>query len=129
MFQMDWRKFYCDGGGQIVVDHSLLELIITVLCSVLASSGLWTFITKKLEKKDAKTKMILGLAHDRIILLGMKYIDRGWVTNDEYEDLKRYLYDPYIQLGGNGTAQRVMEIVDKLPMRHVEKVEDIDNEI
>lgn len=94
-----------------------LEMVVTILCSVIASSGLWTLIAKKLDRKDAKTKMLLGLAHDRIITLGMSYIQRGWVTNEEYEDLKKYLYNPYKELGGNGTAERVMNEVDKLPIK------------
>lgn len=94
-----------------------LEMFITILCSVLASSGLWTVIAKRLDRKDVKTRMILGLAHDRIITLGMGYIERGWISNEEYEDLKKYLYEPYRQLGGNGTAERVMRTVDQLPIK------------
>ena len=95
-----------------------VDLIVTIFCSVLASSGLWTLIMKRNERKDAKTKMLLGLAHDRIITLGMGYVERGWINHEEYEDLKRYLYDPYRELGGNGTAERVMKEVDKLPIRN-----------
>lgn len=61
--------------------------------------------------------MVLGLAHERIITLGMSYIDRGYVTNDEYEDLVKYLYKPYKELGGNGTAELVVDRVKNLPMR------------
>lgn len=39
--------------------------------------------------------MLVGLAHDRIMYLGMQYVDRGYVTQDEYENLRAYLYDPY----------------------------------
>jgi hypothetical protein len=59
----------------------------------------------------------MGLAHDRIIFLGSKYIDRGWITKDEYEDLNTYLYEPYSQFGGNGLAKKVMLDVEKLPMK------------
>lgn len=48
--------------------------------------------------------------------LGMQYVDRGYVTQDEYENLRTYLYDPYKKLGGNGSAERVMKEVDKLPI-------------
>ena len=51
--------------------------------SVLASSGLWAYLQKKSEQKDVKTEMLIGLAHDRIMYLGMSYIDRGCVTQDE----------------------------------------------
>ena len=36
---------------------------------------------------------------------------------DEYDNLKNYLYEPYKKLGGNGTAERVMDEVDKLPIK------------
>lgn len=90
------------------------EILISVFGSVMASSGLWALITKRQEKKDIKTRMLLGLAHDRIMDLGQKYIERGKITYDEYENLEKYLYEPYIEMGGNGSAKRIMEEVNKL---------------
>ena len=60
--------------------------------------------------------MLVGLAHDRIIHLGMAYVERGYITQDEYENLRVYLYEPYEKMGGNGSARRVMLEVDKLPV-------------
>ena len=94
------------------------QFVITIFGSVLASSGLWTFIQKKAEKKDVKTAMLVGLGHDRIMYLGMKYIERGYITSDEYENLNQYLYEPYVKLGGNGSAKRIMEEVNKLPIHN-----------
>ena len=93
-----------------------LEIALTVFASVMASSGLWTYIASRHNKKDAKTRMILGLGHDRIVFLCLKYIERGWMTHDEYEDLNKYLYKPYVDMGGNGTAEKLMEMVRKLPI-------------
>ena len=92
------------------------QIIITVFSSVLASSGLWAYLAKRSEKKDVKTQMLIGLAHDRILYLGMEYIERGWITQDEYENLYEYLYKPYEKMGGNGSAKRVMKEVDNLPI-------------
>ena len=92
------------------------QIIITVFSSVLASSGLWTYLAKRSESKDVKTEMLIGLAHDRIMYLGMCYIERGWITQDEYENLYEYLYKPYEKMGGNGSAKRVMKEVDNLPI-------------
>ena len=61
------------------------QILLTIFSSVLASSGLWAYITKRLEKKDVKTEMLIGLGHDRIMYLGMAYIERGYITSDEYE--------------------------------------------
>ena len=97
--------------------ESWLQVTLTVFSAVLASSGLWAFLSKKLERKDARTKMLTGLAHDRIIYLGMHYITRGYMTKDEYENLCAFLYTPYKEMGGNGSVKRVMEEVDKLPLR------------
>jgi len=95
----------------------IFQIIITVFSSVLASSGLWAFLMKKAERRDGKTKLLLGMAHDRIVYLGMLYIDRGYVTQDEFENLEVYLYTPYKELGGNGTVGRIMTEVQKLPIR------------
>ena len=96
--------------------EELTQIIITIVSSVLASSAFWAFITKRLDKKDVRNKMLVGLAHDRIMYLGMIYIERGWITQDEYENLHDYLYVPYEKMGGNGSAKRVMEEVDRLPI-------------
>ena len=60
--------------------------------------------------------MLLGLGHDRIVYLGSCYIERGYITQDEYENLHDYLYEPYLALGGNGTAKKVMAGVERLPL-------------
>lgn len=95
----------------------ITEMLITIVCSIVGSGGLWAFIQYLTEKKSAKTKMILGLGHDRIIFLCQEYIQRGYITPDEYENLHKYLYEPYRQLGGNGTAERLMMQVMKLPIK------------
>lgn len=92
------------------------EILISVFGSVMASSGLWALIMKRQEKKDIKSRMLLGLAHDRIMDLGQKYIERGKITYDEYENLEKYLYEPYIEMGGNGSAKRIMEEINKLQL-------------
>lgn len=91
-----------------------VSILITIVCAILGSTGLWAFISSRVDKKSAKTKMLLGLGHDRIMSLGMKYIERGKITQGQYENLHKYLYEPYKKMGGNGTAERLMREVDKL---------------
>ena len=83
----------------------------------LTSSGLWALVAKRADKNDAERRMLVGLAHDRIVHLGMVYVTRGYITQDEYENLNDYLYVPYEKMGGNGSAKRVMEEVRKLPIK------------
>lgn len=99
-----------------------LSSIISVVLAVLASSGFWTLVIKKSESKDVRTQILLGLAHDRIMTLGETYIARGYITMDEYDDLNKYLYTPYKKLGGNGTAERMMAEIDKLPLSTIDKI-------
>lgn len=105
-----------------------LQTIVTIVCAVVASSGFWTYIQKKNEKMDVKTQMLVGLAHDRIMSLGVAYIERRYITQDEYENLRTYLYEPYEKLGGNGSAKRIMQEVDKLPIRKFVRKEGNTNE-
>ena len=57
-----------------------LQMVVTIVCAVIASSGFWAFIQRK------------------------------------NENLRDYLYKPYEKLGGNGSAQKVMIEVNKLPI-------------
>ena len=93
-----------------------VQIAVPVVVAVLTSSGLWAVVARRVDKGDAERKMLVGLAPDRIVHLGMVYVDRGYITQDEYENLNDYLYAPYEKMGGNGSARRVMEEVRKLPM-------------
>lgn len=94
--------------------YDLLELFIPILIATMASSGFWMWLMRKEDKKDLSKRLLIGLAHDRVIYLSLKYIQRGSITQDEYENLREFLYQPYKEIGGNGTAKRLMEEVDKL---------------
>ena len=93
------------------------QVLTSVLIALISSTGLWSYISNIRSKHDAKTRLLIGLAHDRIIYLGTRYIDRGYITPDEYENLHDYLYAPYAENGGNGSAKRVMEQVKALPIK------------
>lgn len=116
------------------IGQLIIQAVVSVLTAVLASGGLWSFLSKKQEirfeelerkrkqeaeaeeKNDVKTKLLVGLAHDRLIYLTNKYLEEGWINSENYENLT-YMYEPYIQGGGNGTVKRNMEKVEKLPFK------------
>lgn len=100
------------------------EHILSIVCAVFASSGFWAFITHAMSKRDeknsAQSMMLKGLGHDRICYLGSHYLKQGFITRADYENLYDYLYVPYRSLGGNGTAEKIMKEVDKLPIKEDE---------
>ena len=97
--------------------RQLVDIILAIVSSLLASSGLWAYVFKKRNTRDAQNDMLIGLGHDRIMYLGMHYIKQGWISSEEYENLSKYLFEPYRALGGNGSAERIMKEVDKLTIR------------
>ena len=43
---------------------SMLEAFVTILVSVLASSGVWAVVMKIMDKKDVRTQMLIGLGNN-----------------------------------------------------------------
>lgn len=92
------------------------QLILAILTSILASSGLWAFLSSRFDKRSAEREILIGIGHIEIVFFGMQYIDRGWITQDEYDTLCE-LYEPYVKLGGNGSGTKIMKEIEKLPIR------------
>ena len=96
------------------------QIIITIFTSVLASSGLWAFLGSRLDRRldrhSAEKDLLIGIAHIELVFFGMQYIDRGWISKDEYDTLQE-LYKPYKKLGGNGSGTKIMNEVEKLPLK------------
>ena len=92
------------------------QIVLTIVTALLASSGLWAFLGNRLERNSAERELIVGIGHIELVFFGMQYIERGWVTRDEYESMLE-LYKPYVKLGGNGSGTKIMKEVEKLPIR------------
>lgn len=99
------------------MDPVIQGLVIAITGFIAGSGGFWVYLTRKYEKRDAVNKLIMGLAHDKIVFLGMRYIEKGFVTKDEYDDLFKYFWEPYQALGGDGSAERIVRLVDMLPLK------------
>lgn len=95
-------------------------VIAAIVVAVFGCTGFWTFIQfvvrKKTEKDSKQGKMLKGLGHDRICYLAEQCIKDGHISKEDYENLHDYLYVPYKELGGNGTAEKLMNEVEKLPI-------------
>jgi hypothetical protein len=102
------------------LDPALEALLIAFGGFMAGSGGFWVYLRNKYEKRDkvrdAYVALLMGLAHDKIVYLGLKYIEKGWVNKDEYDDLIKYFWEPYQSLGGDGSAERIIQIVKLLPL-------------
>lgn len=96
-----------------------LQIIVTSIPALIASSGFWAYIHSREKRKDATSRLLMGLAYDKIMTLGMSYIERGWISEEEFEDFNNYLYRPYKDAGGNGVADRIMAGISSLPLRKI----------
>ena len=92
------------------------QLILTIITALLTSSGLWAFLGSRLEKNSAERELIVGIGHIEIVFFGMQFLERGWITRDEYETMQE-LYKPYVKLGGNGSGTKIMKEIENLPIR------------
>lgn len=103
-----------------------MAALIGSITTVLASSGFWAYLQKRDTTKTAVAQLLMGLAYDKIMGLGVAYIERGWISKDEYEAFWNELYVPYKDIGGNGLAERVALEVSHLPIRSHTKYAEID---
>lgn len=97
----------------------MTEIVVTIVVTTIASSGLWTFLSGQLANRGATRQLLKGIAHDRIVTLGIQYIRRGWISRYEYDTFIHTLYDPYIKIGGNGLCKNVMGQVDQLMIKDI----------
>lgn len=109
--------------------------VLPVVLAIIGSSGFWMviqlLINNHLEKKKNKSEdlkdievrlgklsdICMGLAYDRIMHVGSTYLSKGYITIDEREDFRKYLWGPYHNAGGNGSGDAMMHQIDQLPVR------------
>lgn len=103
-------------GNQLGALSYVAQIIMTIVVTLVASNGFWSFIQKKNDDEKDEKNILKGLAHSKIVEKGMEYIQRGWITKDEYQDFFKYLYDPYSEIGGNGLAKKIANTVKGLPI-------------
>lgn len=92
-----------------------IDIIVTLAVAVFGSTGFWTWLMNRNKKKTAEARLIMGLAYSEIIKRSENYIKRGYIETEEYNELNKYLYQPYREMGGNGTAEKLMKEVQQLP--------------
>ena len=105
-------------------DEMTEELIITLICSIFASTGFWSVINLLIQRRQTRAaadtadrELLLGLAHDRIYVLCTEYLEQGYITPEQIDNL-RCISLPYFSAGGNGTGKLMVKEVEKLPIKN-----------
>lgn len=93
----------------------IAEFANPIISAVFGAPGLWALVKTKTDRNDNVVKLVLSVSRNQLIEQGKKYLDRGYLTMDEYEEYEAE-YQIYSALGGNGLAHRIFEQVDDLPM-------------
>lgn len=93
----------------------IAEMANPAVTALLGGSGIWAWAKAKADHNNNAAKLLLSVSRNQLITLGRGYIERGYITMDEYEEFEAE-YRIYSDLGGNGLARRIFEQVDELPM-------------
>ncbi len=91
------------------------EIISPAVTALLGGSGIWALAKTRVDRNDSEDKLLLQVAKNQLVYRGRKYLKRGYVTMDEYEEYESE-FKMYESLGGNGLARRVFKQVDELPI-------------
>lgn len=92
-----------------------VELANPIITTLLGGSGVWAWVKSKSDHSNASHSLLLDVSKNQLIALGRTYLDRGYITMDEYEEYESE-YKLYSALGGNGLARRIFKQVDDLPI-------------
>lgn len=93
----------------------IAEFTNPLITTVLSGPGIWAWVKTRTQRNDSEDKLLLQVAKNQLVTQGRKYLKRGYITMDEYEEYESE-YNVYSVLGGNGLARRIFEQVDELPM-------------
>ena len=104
----------------------------STLIAILTCSGLWAvintitayLISKKQKAEDkaritkdefeAVVKGVRGLLYGELEQRCTEYINQGTITAAELNDLRKYYYEPYVALKGDGTIEALFKRVESL---------------
>ncbi len=102
-----------------------MEHLTEIVLAIFASTGFWAcvqaVILKHMDRRSAERAALLGLLHEKLVAQCEVYLDKGYISEGQYRDLDEYIYQPYRNLGGNGTGAEYMKRVQSLIFERKEK--------
>ena len=108
--------------------EQVLALAFTGLYTIIASAGFWSFFSHRQKSKDAEVILLLGLTRAVYQQIADIYVAQGWIHREDYENLITNIYTPYKTLGGNSTADRIMQDLGELPLRSSSSFKNFNSE-
>ena len=93
----------------------IAEMANPLITTLLSGPGIWAWLKTRTTRNQSEGRLLLHVAKTQLVSQGRKYLKRGYITMDEYEEYEAE-YQVYSNLGGNGLARRIFEQVDDLPM-------------
>lgn len=116
------------------------DWVTTILLGILASGGLWAMVQElyrnrkgarmdtllrqnemlieQNEKRDIRDAAIsagmVGLLHEKLFDATEHYRKAGHISEARYQYLKKHIFEPYKELGGNDNAEELMEELKSL---------------
>ena len=68
---------------------------------------------EKILEMNSMSKGLLAMLHDKVFQSCMYFLNKGSISCDELENLE-YLYNGYVDMGGNGTCETLYNKVKEL---------------
>ena len=101
------------------MDRAIIVAIISSGALSTLISGLFNLWQMRKKKQDGVREGIKILLYDRIKHLGKAYIERGYISAEELEDLTTMheIYHDPDGLNGNGFLDAIMRNVKSLPIK------------
>lgn len=120
------------------MEQQYIDMITTICVAILSSTGLWGVLEtrrrKMIQKCDEAVKsdenmkeLLIALARVQICDIGMRFIERGYIYQDE-ADVLEHLFTPYKQLGGNGNGEYIYKQAMSLPRKTSHKEEETEQD-
>lgn len=98
------------------------QIIIAVISSGLLTTiinRIFTYLDKRAELRSGVTHGLRLVLKDRLRFLCTRYIEQGWIYEDELEDIMAMHSTYHDTLKGNGYLDELMRRVNTLPIKGV----------
>lgn len=96
-----------------VIGSTAFAKIVEAVIAALKSRREAREAAKKPKEIPALTRLVLGVAHDKIIAKLQAYITVGRISPEDLTELKSYYISPYFECGGDGTVSALWDVFNR----------------